>query len=492
MAGINKCPYCYRKLNPNTWKNDPILNPNGSDYDWTDSTHLFKVIEEKDKLYKGYQQIRAEDIIELQTALIALETAILSPANYTIFSPVVVNGKFQITGKQLKEMRDSVEGLLFSQGLTKIEYFNYDEEGEHIIHPLGDKQEWTDPITLVTDLEKFQVRYIHIEELRHFITSIWEDFTKVGIDSASAVAASSTDIHTFTLQKKQLWVGTASSGHELYDHYQSNGSANIAIGNTTIGNAAGAAIQNPEHVGVSVYSSAVASSGGVAAQIPQIMIGGVGTLDMSYPITKTIYNPTTKTNDLYHLFVKADCSVSMSASGDYSKGTAGDVFLAYGSKSNPPIEVTQWNAAPKNEPNTSAVAQAYVLLNIPVRFDMGSGVYISLSQDVYHNCSTPAGYPVLLNNFDIDLAVAMNNIFGIMTGYVSGFGVGAYVSGSANNWDQKTADAHWVDDPLIPDPDAVIWYGPFNPTGGYTSASASFTIDNINFYFKFISATPVP
>lgn len=483
-----KCPYCYRV--EGDWKNDPILNPNGSDYDWTDSTHLFAVTNPTDKLYKGYQQIRAEDIIEIQTALIALETEILDPADYTTFSPVVVDGKFRITGTQLKEMRDSVEGLLFSQGLTKIEYFNYDEEGEHIIHPLGDKQEWIDPITLVTDLEKFQVKWIHIEDLRHYITSIWEDFTKIGSASASAVAAAITDSHSFSLQKKQLWLGTAASGHEAIDHYQSNGSSNISIGSVATGNAIAAAVQNPNHVGVSVYSAAVSSSGGVSAQIPQIIIGGIGTLDTRYPITKQVYNSITKVYDTYNLFVKADCTISLSATGNYSKGTAADVFLAYGSKSNPPIEVIQWNTAPKNVPNTSPVSHSYVLINIPVRFDVGSGVYISLSQDIYHNCNTPAGYPVLLNNFDIDLADAMYNIFGIKTGYVSGFEIVANADGSANNWDQKTDVAYWVDDPLQPDPDSVIWYGPFNPTGGFTSSSSSFTINNINFYYKLIPAIP--
>jgi hypothetical protein len=478
---IDKCPYCYQRLG--TWLHDPILKPQGAEYDWISDTELVFEPDEDNRWYKGTQQLREDEIIELQTALKDLEESYLT-SNLTDFSPVNVSGKFQCTGKHIKEMRDSVEKLLTEFGRTKTEYFNYDNEYNHIIHPNGDKLEWSDPITVDTDLSKFQIKYIHIEDLRHYLLIMWEDFTPTGSDSASAVAASSADIHTFNLQKRQLWSGTAYAGHEFYDHYQSNGSSNISIGSVATGNAVAAAVQNPNHVGVSVYSSACAASGGASAQIPQIIIGGIGTLDTKYPLTKQIYNPITGQLDTYHLFVKADCSVSMSASGGYSKGTAGDVFLAYGSKSNPPIEVTQWNAAPKNEPNTSAVSQAYVLLNIPVRFSSGGGLYISLSQDVYHNCSTPAGYPTLLNNFDIDLAEAMDNIFGIMTGYVSGFGIGANAGGSANNFDQKAADAYWVDDPLIPGEDSVIWFGPFNPTGGFTSASASFTIDNINFYYK--------
>jgi hypothetical protein len=116
-------------------------------------------------------QVTEEDITELQTELGILETEHgITPL--TVFSPINNSGKFQITGQHIKEMRDSVEKLLTALGLTKIDYFNYDEDGNHIIHPLGDKTDWTDPITDATELIKFQVKYIHIEDLRHFIQTI--------------------------------------------------------------------------------------------------------------------------------------------------------------------------------------------------------------------------------------------------------------------------------------------------------------------------------
>ena len=126
------------------------------------------VADEEDRWYKGFQIICEDEVIELQEKLQTLEIENgITPL--TKFSSVNSSGKFQIIGKHIKEMRDSVEKLLTSFGLTKIDYFNYDEEGNHIVHPLGDKIEWTDPITNVTDLQKFQVKYIHIEDLRHYI-----------------------------------------------------------------------------------------------------------------------------------------------------------------------------------------------------------------------------------------------------------------------------------------------------------------------------------
>ena len=86
-----------------------------------------------------------------------------------------MSGKFQILGKHIKEMRDSVEKLLTNFGLTKTDYFNYDEEGNEITQPNGQKLEWTDPITNAVDLKKFQVKAIHIEDLRHYIQTFWKE-----------------------------------------------------------------------------------------------------------------------------------------------------------------------------------------------------------------------------------------------------------------------------------------------------------------------------
>jgi hypothetical protein len=171
------CPYCYRPIG--TWKHDPIILPQGAKYDWVSDTELIYVADEEDRWYKGIQQIREDEIIELQQTLTDLEEDSLPEISHTIFSPINTSGKFQITGKHIKEMRDSVEKLLIALGLTKTDYFNYDEEQNHIIHPNGDKVEWTDPITDSIDLQKFQVKYIHIEDLRHFLQyAQMERFTK--------------------------------------------------------------------------------------------------------------------------------------------------------------------------------------------------------------------------------------------------------------------------------------------------------------------------
>ena len=162
-----KCPYCYRSLGTHT--HDPILLPNGSKYKWSDDTHLIEESDLTKRIYKGTYQINEDDVIELQDELKTLEEGSLPEIDRTTFSPLNSSGKFQIIGKHIKEMRDSVEKLLDIMGLTKTDYFNYDEDGNHIINPIGDKIEWTDPITNATDLQKFQVKYIHIEDLRRVI-----------------------------------------------------------------------------------------------------------------------------------------------------------------------------------------------------------------------------------------------------------------------------------------------------------------------------------
>jgi len=171
---MSKCPYCFRPIGTHT--HDPIILPNGAKYKWSDSTEI-TLIEESDiakRIYKGFQQITEDEVIELQEELKTLETE-NGVTPLTEFSPLNSTGKFQITGKHIKEMRDSVEKILDTIGQTKTQFFNYDEDGNHIIHPLGDKLNWTDPITNAIDLQKFQVKYIHIEDLRHYIQTIWQE-----------------------------------------------------------------------------------------------------------------------------------------------------------------------------------------------------------------------------------------------------------------------------------------------------------------------------
>lgn len=194
-----KCIYCYR--DSEIWKHDPILLPNGAKYKWSDveETTLVDVPNIEDRIYKGIYQIREDEVIEIQDKLKELEEENLLEIDRTIFSPLNTSGKFQITGKHIKEMRDSVEKLLDAIGLTKTDYFNYDEEGNHIIHPNGDKLEWTDPITITSDLQKFQVKYIHIEDLRHYIELFFQETWE-----ASIPAIYTTDSY-FIGDQSKLW-----------------------------------------------------------------------------------------------------------------------------------------------------------------------------------------------------------------------------------------------------------------------------------------------
>jgi len=172
-----KCPYCYRPLNPNKWTHDPLLIPNGSKYKWDNEEETI-LIEESDvikRLYKGFSQIREDDIIELQDEFKALEINNLPEDERTEFSSVNADGIFQITGKHIKEMRDSVGKLLDASGTLYEEYFNYDEDGNYISRPGGVKENWTDPITSATDLQNFQIKNIHIEDLRHYIRFLWKE-----------------------------------------------------------------------------------------------------------------------------------------------------------------------------------------------------------------------------------------------------------------------------------------------------------------------------
>jgi hypothetical protein len=175
MATVNKCPYCYRPLG--TWHKDPILLPDGSKYNWSDETHLVLVPDVEDRFYKGTYQITEDELIELQDHRKALEIELLPVAERTEFSPINTTGKFQITVKHIEELRESTEKLLTAMGFTKSDYFNYDEDMNHIINPAGDKVEWYEP-TLEAD--KFQCKNLHIEDLRHNIPTWWFEDWNVG------------------------------------------------------------------------------------------------------------------------------------------------------------------------------------------------------------------------------------------------------------------------------------------------------------------------
>ena len=169
---VDKCPFCFRPHG--RWQKDPILLPNGCPNEWVSATETTLQSDIDERIYKGTCQICEAEIQEIQDFLKQTEID-NSITPLTTWSPLNMSGKFQILGKHIKEMRDSVEKLLTNFGLTKTDYFNYDEEGNEITQPNGQKLDWTDPITNAVDLKQFQVKAIHIEDLRHYIQTFWQE-----------------------------------------------------------------------------------------------------------------------------------------------------------------------------------------------------------------------------------------------------------------------------------------------------------------------------
>lgn len=163
----NKCPYCYNDLSTTPYTHDPILMPNGAKYYFVDSTTLAEVTNIEDRIYKGIIQLDYNVIKELQDNRIALELIYLTEENRTTFSPLNDTGYFQVTVKYIQELRESTEKLLIEMGISKTDYFNNDSEGNHINHPNGDQTDWSD---LNIEKDKYQIKYIHIEELRKNLT----------------------------------------------------------------------------------------------------------------------------------------------------------------------------------------------------------------------------------------------------------------------------------------------------------------------------------
>jgi hypothetical protein len=204
---MSKCPYCYRTIGENSiWHRDPILLINGSKYYWSDSneTTLIEISDITDRFYKGFYQINIQEVLELQDYLKELEIDLLAEADRTTFTSFNSTGKFQILGIHIKEMRESIEKMLgITESTTPVErvsiltgFFNYDEEGNHITHPNGDKTEWTDYIDQdhQEDWNKFQIKGIHIEDLRHILLSEMEKFN---LSELGVISQASPNLGTF-------------------------------------------------------------------------------------------------------------------------------------------------------------------------------------------------------------------------------------------------------------------------------------------------------
>lgn len=221
MAIVNKCPYCYRPLG--VWKHDPLLLADGSKYKWSDDTHLVLVPDVKNRIYKGMYQITETELIELQEHRKALEEELLPEAERTTFSPINKTGKFQITVKHIKELRDSTEKLLTTMGMTKDDYFNYDEEANKIIHPNGDKSEWFEPSL---SPNTFQCKNLHIEDLRHNIPTMWMETWEKGTEFTNFVHAYDATSAEDTAESKDISF-TANHYWETYIHAHATGMAPV-------------------------------------------------------------------------------------------------------------------------------------------------------------------------------------------------------------------------------------------------------------------------
>jgi hypothetical protein len=147
----DNCPICGRHLNPSIYSNDPILaTPSLS----TDQ-------------YKGFTTLIITHIEELQIERHQQEIdSGVTPL--TVFSPINESGLFQNIKQYILELRSSTEKILAATGITLTEFLSTDEDG----NPMTPKDNWTD---VNLEANKFQCKAIHIEDLRHFISSkdIW-------------------------------------------------------------------------------------------------------------------------------------------------------------------------------------------------------------------------------------------------------------------------------------------------------------------------------
>lgn len=171
MASLNnsRCPKCFRKLLTN-WSTDPILTKNGAKFVYDENSGL--LIPEKDldkRRYKGFYQVNAFTIKQLQSVRERQEEDVgISKAKRTKFSEIKSDGHghWIITKQHIKELRESTEKILSAVGQTKEEYFNCDEDGTQRQFP--PQLDWVDP-ELTKKNWMGTIKDQHIEDLRKFI-----------------------------------------------------------------------------------------------------------------------------------------------------------------------------------------------------------------------------------------------------------------------------------------------------------------------------------
>jgi hypothetical protein len=169
----DKCPICGRYLE--TWTNDPILTPNG--------------LGGED--YKGITVPNYIHIKELQDYYHQKEIDI-GISILTEFSPINETGFFQNIKQYILELRSSIEKIISSIGITKFQYFNYDEDN---IWMGTNKNDWSD---LNLEEDKFQVKGIHIEDLRRALGELFPPFIEDWIKMKDyPISVFNEDIHNY-------------------------------------------------------------------------------------------------------------------------------------------------------------------------------------------------------------------------------------------------------------------------------------------------------
>ena len=179
MSDLNseRCPKCFKKFSDITWSNDPLLTKNGSKFVYDEDTGLLVYEPNIDKrFYKGCTLVTNKHIKELQDAL---------DDNKPIggWTPVEdgTNGIWIPNKIHIRELREAIEielgiteSTTYEERTTIMEqYLNYDEDGTE--RQLPHQMDWTDT-NLTDDIWQGNIKDMHIEDLRKFVTGLMERF----------------------------------------------------------------------------------------------------------------------------------------------------------------------------------------------------------------------------------------------------------------------------------------------------------------------------
>lgn len=157
---MSKCPICFSE--EGEWTDDPILT--------TPAPSIVGITYDD---YKGFTRMKAQHIKELQDNRIQIETD-LGITPLTEFSVIDTDNFYQNIEKYIYELRISTEKILDAVGMTKEKYFNFDKDDVDM-RPGNHQLDWTNIPFPTTELRSFQSRAAHIEDLRHYIETYWQE-----------------------------------------------------------------------------------------------------------------------------------------------------------------------------------------------------------------------------------------------------------------------------------------------------------------------------